>query len=172
VGRDQGGGGDLRLQSGGRGGRSFLGLRGGLSYGGRWGRDYGGDRGGLQDGTRRGGGLGGGRAGRGLSGGRRSRRCGGGRWRGAYSSGGGENRSIVDQGAPEGRFGLRSQAGGLAKRAYVTSAAAPETAAAATFRVDGKTLTQEALMIHDIYEVGKDQTRARLEQELDYSTGS
>ncbi len=53
----------------------------------------------------------------------RSRRCGGGRWRGAYSSGGVENRSIVDQGAPEGRISLRSQAGGLAKRSYVTSAA-------------------------------------------------
>ncbi len=54
----------------------------------------------------------------------------------------------------------------------MTSAAAPETAAAATFRVDGETLTQEALRIHDIYKVGKDHTRARLDQELDYSTGS
>ncbi len=55
----------------------------------------------------------------------------------------------------------------------MTSTAAPETAAAAaTFRVDGETLTQEALRIHDIYEVGKDHTRARLEQELDFSTGS
>jgi hypothetical protein len=58
------------------------------------------------------------------------------------------------------------------KRAYVTSAAAPETAAAATFRVDGETLTQEALRIHDIHEVGKNHTKARLEQELDNSTGS
>jgi hypothetical protein len=90
----------------------------------------------------------------------------------AYSSGSGENRSIVDQGAPERRISLRSQAGGLAKRAYVTSAAAPETAAAATFRVDGETLTQEALRIHDIYEVGKNHTRARLKQELDNSTAS
>jgi hypothetical protein len=54
----------------------------------------------------------------------------------------------------------------------VTSAAAPETAAAATFSVDGETLTQEALRIHDVYEVGKDHTRAKLNQELDYSTGS
>ncbi len=55
----------------------------------------------------------------------------------------------------------------------MTSAAAPETPAAATFCVDGETLTQEAfLRIHDIYEVGKDHTRARLDQELDYSTGS
>jgi hypothetical protein len=35
----------------------------------------------------------------------------------------------------------------------VTSAATPETAAAATFSVDGESLTQEALRIHDIYEV-------------------
>ncbi len=54
----------------------------------------------------------------------------------------------------------------------MTSAATPETAAAATFRVDGERLTQEALSIHDIYEVGKNHTRARLEQELDNSTGS
>ena len=101
--------------------------------------------------------------GRGLGGGRRSRRCGGGRWRGAFSSGSGENRSIVDHGAPERRISLRSQAGGLAKRAYVTSAAATETAVAATIRVNGETLTQEALRIHDIYEVGKNHTRARLE---------
>jgi len=157
VGRDQGGVGDLRHQNGGRGGRSFGGLRGGLSYGSRWCRDYGGDRGGLQDGTRRGGGWGGGR-----------RSC----LRGGGGGGGGENRSIVDQGAPEGRISLRSQAGGLAKRAYVTSAAAPEAAAAATFSVDGESLTQEALRILDIYKVGKDHTRARLEQELDNSTAS
>jgi hypothetical protein len=62
--------------------------------------------------------------------------------------------------------------GGLAKRSYVTSAGAPETAAAATFSVDGESLTQEALRIHDIYEVGKNHTRARLDQELNYSTGS
>jgi len=54
----------------------------------------------------------------------------------------------------------------------VTRAAAPETAAVATFSVDGETLTQEALRIHDIYEVGKDHTGAKLDQELDYSTGS
>ncbi len=54
----------------------------------------------------------------------------------------------------------------------MTSDAAPETAATATFRVDGETLTQDALRIHDIYEVGKNHTRARLEQELNNSTGS
>jgi hypothetical protein len=54
----------------------------------------------------------------------------------------------------------------------VTSAAAPKTAAAATFSVDGETLTQEALRIHDIYEVGKGHTRAKLNQELDDTTGS
>jgi hypothetical protein len=55
----------------------------------------------------------------------------------------------------------------------VTSAPAPETAAAAaTFSVDGETLTQEALGIHDIYEVRKLHTRAKLDQELNYSTGS
>jgi hypothetical protein len=54
----------------------------------------------------------------------------------------------------------------------VTSAAAPETAAAATIRVNGETLTQEALRIHDIYEVGKNHTRAKLNQELNYTTGS
>jgi hypothetical protein len=54
----------------------------------------------------------------------------------------------------------------------VTSAAAPETAVAATIRVNSETLTQEALRIHDIYEVGKNHTRARLKQELDNSTAS
>ncbi len=84
----------------------------------------------------------------------------------------GENRSVVDHGAPEGRISLRSQAAGLAKRPYVTSVAAPEAATAATFGVFGKTLTQEASGIQDIYEVRKLQTRAKLDQELDYSTGS
>jgi hypothetical protein len=54
----------------------------------------------------------------------------------------------------------------------VTSAAAPETAAAATFSVYGKPLTQEALGIHHINKVGKDDTRAKLNQELNYTTGS
>ena len=45
-------------------------------------------------------------------------------------------------------------------------------AAAATSRVDSETLAQEALRIHDIYELGKNHTRARLEQELDNSTAS
>ncbi len=54
----------------------------------------------------------------------------------------------------------------------MTSAAAPEAATAATFGVYGKVLTQEALGIHNIYEVRKLHTRARLDQELDYSTGS
>ncbi len=90
--------------------------------------------------------------------------------RGAHRSGGGENRSIVDHRAPEGRISLRSQAGGLAKRPNVTRA--PEAAAAATFGVYGKTLTQKALGIHDIYEVRKHNTRTKLDQELDYSTGS
>ncbi len=54
----------------------------------------------------------------------------------------------------------------------MTSAAAPEEATAATFSVYGKMLTQEALGIHDIYEVRKLHTRAKLDQKLDYSTGS
>ncbi len=54
----------------------------------------------------------------------------------------------------------------------MTRAAAPEAATAATFGVYGKPLTQEALGIYDIYEVGKDHTRAKLNQELNYSTGS
>ncbi len=81
----------------------------------------------------------------------------------AHSSGVGENRSIVDHGTPEGRISLRSQAGGLAKRPYVTSAAAPEAAMPATSSVYGETLTQEALGIHDIYEVRKLHTRAKLD---------
>jgi hypothetical protein len=98
----------------------------------------------------------------------RNRRC----FIQAHSSGGGENRSIVDHGAPEGRISLRSQAGGLAKRPNVTRAAAPEAATATTFGVYGKPLTQEALGIHHINKVGEDDTRARLNQELKYTTGS
>ncbi len=54
----------------------------------------------------------------------------------------------------------------------MTSAAAPEAATAATFGVYGEPLTQEALGIHDIYEVGKHHTRVKLDQELNYSTGN
>jgi len=54
----------------------------------------------------------------------------------------------------------------------VTRAATPEAATAATFGVYGKPLTQKALEIYDIYEVRKHNTRAKLDQELDYSTGS
>ncbi len=54
----------------------------------------------------------------------------------------------------------------------MTSDAAPEAAMVATFSVYGETLTQEALGIHNIYEVRKLHTRAKLDQELDYSTGS
>jgi hypothetical protein len=54
----------------------------------------------------------------------------------------------------------------------VTRAAAPEAATAATFGVYGEPLTQEALGIHHINKVGKDHTRVKLDQELNYSTGS
>jgi hypothetical protein len=54
----------------------------------------------------------------------------------------------------------------------VTRAAAPEAATAATFSVYGKPLTQEALGIHHINKVGKDDTRVKLNQELNYTTGS
>ncbi len=54
----------------------------------------------------------------------------------------------------------------------MTRAAAPKAAAAGTFGVYGKTLTQKALGIHHIYKVWKHNTRAKLDQELDYSTGS
>ncbi len=76
---------------------------------------------------------------------------------------GGENRSIVDHGSPEGRISLRSQAGGLAKRPNVTRATAPEAATVATFGVYGEPLTQEALGIHHINKVGKDHNRAKLD---------
>ena len=68
---------------------------------------------------------------------------------GAHRSGGCENRSIVGCRSPEGRIRLRSQAGGLAKRPYVTRVAKPEAVMAATFGVYGKTLTQIALGIHE-----------------------
>jgi hypothetical protein len=55
----------------------------------------------------------------------------------------------------------------------VTSAAAPEAVAAATFGVySEQPLTQEDLGINYIYKVGKHHTRAKLDQELNYSTGN
>jgi hypothetical protein len=126
-------------------------------------RRYGGGRGDCSYGSSR--------AGRGFSGGRRGRRYNGGRRRGAHS-GGGEDRSIVDHRAPERRICLRSQAGGLAKRPYVTRAATPEAVTAAAFSVDRETLTQDALGVQDIHEMRKYNTRTELDQELDHSIAS
>jgi hypothetical protein len=54
----------------------------------------------------------------------------------------------------------------------VTRAATPEAATTETYGVYRKTLTQKALGIHNIYEMSQHNTRAKVDQELDYSTGS